>query len=78
MEHLLYSLDLSPSDFHLFGPLKKHLGQKRFPDDAVVENAVQNGLNIKSQMFLQGKIFFKLVPRWDKCINLLSKTTIKE
>jgi len=33
--HLLYSLDLLPSDFHLFEPLKKHLRGKHFWCDKV-------------------------------------------
>jgi hypothetical protein len=37
MEHPPYSLDLTPSDFHLFGPLKHHLSGERFPDDDAVE-----------------------------------------
>ncbi|XP_060822306.1 histone-lysine N-methyltransferase SETMAR-like [Bombus pascuorum] len=32
-----YSPDLSPCDFHLFGPLKEALGGQRFQDDAAVE-----------------------------------------
>jgi histone-lysine N-methyltransferase SETMAR len=34
-KHPLYSPDLAPSDFHLFGPLKKRLGGKRFADEVV-------------------------------------------
>jgi histone-lysine N-methyltransferase SETMAR len=30
LEHLPYSPDLAPSDFHLFGLLKKHLSGKTF------------------------------------------------
>jgi transposase len=33
LEHPPYSSDLAPSDFNLFGPLKIHLGDKRFADD---------------------------------------------
>jgi hypothetical protein len=29
--------DMAPSDFHLFGPLKNHLGGERFADDEEVE-----------------------------------------
>jgi histone-lysine N-methyltransferase SETMAR len=32
LEHLPYSPDLVPSDFHLFGLLKNHLGGKCFAD----------------------------------------------
>jgi histone-lysine N-methyltransferase SETMAR len=30
MNHPPYSLDLAPSDFHLFGPVKMHLGGETF------------------------------------------------
>ena len=30
LPHPPYSPDLAPSDYHLFGPLKEHLGEKRF------------------------------------------------
>jgi hypothetical protein len=40
LEHLLYSPVLAPSDFRLFGPLKNHLGGKRFTDDEEVETEV--------------------------------------
>jgi hypothetical protein len=32
-EHLPYSLDLAPSDFHPFGRQKIHLDGKRFTDN---------------------------------------------
>ncbi|GFO38857.1 histone-lysine N-methyltransferase SETMAR [Plakobranchus ocellatus] len=31
--HLAHSPDLAPSDFHLFGPLKRHLGGKKIEDE---------------------------------------------
>ncbi|GFN94959.1 histone-lysine N-methyltransferase SETMAR [Plakobranchus ocellatus] len=31
--HPAYSADLAPSDFHLFGSLKHHLGGKKFEDE---------------------------------------------
>jgi hypothetical protein len=37
LEHLPYSPDLAPNDFHLFGPLKNHLGSRCFNDDEEVE-----------------------------------------
>jgi histone-lysine N-methyltransferase SETMAR len=33
LEHLPYSMYLTPSDFHLFGLLKSHLGGRHFTDD---------------------------------------------
>jgi histone-lysine N-methyltransferase SETMAR len=44
LEHLPYNLDLAPSDFHLLGLLKNHLGGKRFTDDKEVETEVRKWL----------------------------------
>jgi hypothetical protein len=41
LEHPPYSPDFAPTDFHLFGPLKEHLGGKRFADDEEVETGVR-------------------------------------
>jgi histone-lysine N-methyltransferase SETMAR len=35
LEHPPYSPDLAPTDFHLFGPLKNHLGGKCFAEEEV-------------------------------------------
>ncbi|GBO02511.1 hypothetical protein AVEN_83235-1 [Araneus ventricosus] len=35
-----YSPDLAPCDFHLFGPLKQHLGGKHCGDDDDVQHEV--------------------------------------
>jgi hypothetical protein len=37
LEHAHNGLDFVPSDVHLFGPLKDHLGDKRFSDCEEVE-----------------------------------------
>ncbi|GBN09898.1 hypothetical protein AVEN_184695-1 [Araneus ventricosus] len=39
MEHLPYIRDLTPCDFHFFGPLKKHLEGRHFRTDAEVQEA---------------------------------------
>jgi hypothetical protein len=62
LEHLPYSLSLAPSDFHLFGLLKKHLGSKCFADDEEVEMEVCKWLRQVS--------FDTLAKRWDKYINV--------
>ncbi|GFN97159.1 histone-lysine N-methyltransferase SETMAR [Plakobranchus ocellatus] len=33
ISHPAHSTDLALSDFHLFGPLKRHLGGKKFEDE---------------------------------------------
>ncbi|PNF34176.1 hypothetical protein B7P43_G17865, partial [Cryptotermes secundus] len=40
MEHALYSLDLIPSDYHVFGPMKKFLAGQRFISDDDTKTAV--------------------------------------
>jgi len=42
MDHSPYSSDLAPSDFHLFGPLKKHLDGKQFASDTNVKKVVSS------------------------------------
>jgi len=67
LPHPPYSPDLAPSDNHLFGPLKEHLGGKRFRNNEEVLQDVQEWLH------WQPKVFFlsgnrKLPDRWRKCI----------
>ena len=40
LQHPPHSSELTPSDFHLFGPLKQHLSGESFPDHDVDERAV--------------------------------------
>jgi hypothetical protein len=42
---------LAPSDFHLFGLLKTHLGGRHFADDEEVEMEVQKWLRPQSKEF---------------------------
>jgi hypothetical protein len=68
LNHPPYSPDLAPSDFHLFGPLKKHLGGKRFATDGEVQQAVMSWLQaIDTDFFYAG--IDALVYRWDKCLG---------
>ncbi|GFW34467.1 histone-lysine N-methyltransferase SETMAR [Trichonephila clavipes] len=41
LDHPPYSLDLEPSDFHLFRYLKSHLGGKSFHDDDEIKDEVE-------------------------------------
>jgi hypothetical protein len=53
---------------HLFGPLKNHLGGKRFADDEEAETEVRKWLRQRSKyMYAVG--FDALAKQWDKCIN---------
>jgi histone-lysine N-methyltransferase SETMAR len=69
LEHTPYSPDLAPSDFHLFGRLKKHFGGKCFGDDEEAETEVQKWLRQQSKDFCSAG-FVALVKRWDKCNNV--------
>jgi hypothetical protein len=55
----------TPSDFHLFGPLKTHLGGKRFANDEEDETEVAER---NQKTYAAG--FDALVNRWAKCINV--------
>ena len=55
LSHPPYSPDLASSDYHLFGPLKEHLGGKRFRNYEEVIQAVQEWLLWKpKEFFLSG------------------------
>ncbi|EFN74649.1 Histone-lysine N-methyltransferase SETMAR, partial [Camponotus floridanus] len=51
LEHPPYSPDLSPCDYHMFGPLKEELGGHRFDDDEGVETFVRNWLQTRPDSF---------------------------
>ena len=67
MDHPLYSLDLAPSDYHLFLHVQKFLGDERLEDDVDLNDAVQ-WLTSQAAAFYEEGIQ-KLVPHYDKCIN---------
>ncbi|GFN84175.1 histone-lysine N-methyltransferase SETMAR [Plakobranchus ocellatus] len=63
------SPDLAPSDFHLFGPLKRHLGGMAFEtkDDLISE--LRNWFDKVDVDFFRVGIN-SLLSRWQKCIDL--------
>lgn len=67
LEHPPYSPDLSPCDFHVFGPLKEALGGQKFHSDNEVEAYVRNWLQTRSDSFYVEGIK-KLPIRWEKCV----------
>ncbi|KAG8227069.1 hypothetical protein J437_LFUL008508 [Ladona fulva] len=69
LEHPPYSPDLAPNDFHLFGPLKNHLGGQRFEDDDAVVQEVTRWLRQQPKDFFAAG-YGGLVKRWDKCLNV--------
>jgi histone-lysine N-methyltransferase SETMAR len=60
--HPAYSLDLAPSDYHVFGPLKK------FSTDDETKEAVHRWLRSQSKEFFSRGIQ-ALVKRWHTCIE---------
>jgi histone-lysine N-methyltransferase SETMAR len=68
-EHPAYSLDLAPSDFHLFPKLKEFLGGRRFKSDEEVKDAIREWLNgLVAEVYDEG--ILKLITRYDKCLNV--------
>jgi hypothetical protein len=66
LEHSLYSPDLYPCDYHMFGPLKEAQRRQRFDDDEQVENFVHKWLQTGPTSFYDAGIK-KLPIRWQKC-----------
>jgi hypothetical protein len=56
LDHPPYSPDLAPSDFHLFGPLKKHLGGRQSATDGEVQQAVMSWLQVVDPEFFSAGI----------------------
>ncbi|GBL94528.1 hypothetical protein AVEN_235620-1 [Araneus ventricosus] len=66
--HSPYNPDLIPSDFHLFGPLKKNLAGRQFRKNAEVQEAVVKLLrDLDPDLFYVG--FDRLVYRRYKCFS---------
>ncbi|GBN59125.1 hypothetical protein AVEN_102028-1 [Araneus ventricosus] len=60
---------LTNQNFHLFGPLKQHLGAKHFVDDDDVQHEVLLWMRQQPKEFYAAGIG-ALIKRWDKCINI--------
>ncbi|GFN98653.1 histone-lysine N-methyltransferase SETMAR [Plakobranchus ocellatus] len=61
--------DLAPSDFHLFGPLKRHLGGTAFETEDYLISELRNWFdNLDVDFFRVG--INSLLSRWQKCIDL--------
>ena len=63
-----YSPDLAPSDVFLF-PKMEHLAGKRFANDEDLKDVVVTWLNNHAATWYD-KGIHKLVPRYDKCLNV--------
>ena len=69
IEHLMYSQDLTLSDFRLFSKLKEHIFGKRFSSDEEVVDAVIDWFaGIGEKFFLEA---VKMLESWcEKCIHI--------
>jgi len=67
LEHPAYSPDLTPSDYHLFGPLKEALRGRQFTSDEEVKEAVHEWLAAQPKTFFSEGIEM-LLECWNKCI----------
>ncbi|UYV81324.1 hypothetical protein LAZ67_20000772 [Cordylochernes scorpioides] len=68
LEHPAYSPDLAPSDYFLFGLLKKELKGKRFDSDEDVQKVVQDIFHtLPKSAYKEG--IYKLPERWRRCIE---------
>ncbi|GFO30415.1 histone-lysine N-methyltransferase SETMAR [Plakobranchus ocellatus] len=69
LPHPAHSPDLAPSDFHLFGPLKRHLGGMAFETEDDLISKLRNWFdNLDVDFFRMG--INSLLSRWQKCIDL--------
>lgn len=69
IDHPPYSPDLAPSDFHLFAKLKMFLAGRHFATDEELKDAVTKFLyELAADEYDEG--IQKLVPRYDKCLNI--------
>ncbi|GBL74376.1 hypothetical protein AVEN_235344-1 [Araneus ventricosus] len=60
---------LTNQTFHLFGPLKQHLGGKNFADEDDFQNEVLLWMRQQPKEFYAAGIG-ELIKRWSKCINI--------
>ncbi|UYV65926.1 hypothetical protein LAZ67_3005900 [Cordylochernes scorpioides] len=68
LEHPAFSPDLAPSDYFLFGLLKKELKGKRFDSDEDVQKVVQDFFHtLPKSAYKEG--IYKFPERWRRCIE---------
>jgi len=68
LHHPPYSPDMSPCDFHVFGPLKKALKGRRFTDKDEVQETIEEWFRTQPKTFFADGIH-RLVDQWDTCFN---------
>jgi [histone H3]-lysine36 N-dimethyltransferase SETMAR len=68
LEHPPYSPDLAPSDYFLFGLLKRELKGRKFDDDNELIQTVQKFFkDLPKKVYKDG--IFQLVKRWKLCVE---------
>lgn len=68
LAHAAYSLDLAPSDYHLFASLGHALAEQHFNSYENVRKWLDNWFASKEELFFWRGIH-TLPERWEKCIN---------
>jgi len=68
LPHPPYLLDLAPSDFNVFGPLKEAMGGKSFRSDEEVQQAVYEWLHSQSKSFFFSRGIHALPKSWNTCM----------
>ena len=68
LEHPPFSSDLAPSDYHLFGPLKQALRDRRIATDQQMKETAQAWLVSQPKNFHSQDVK-KIVRRWTKFIE---------
>ena len=63
LSHPPYSLDLAPSDYHLFLPLQNFLRSKKFKNEEDIKQALVNFFASKDEIFFKNGIY-KLPAYW--------------
>jgi len=68
LPHLLYSPDLIPSEFHVFGPLKEAMGCKSLRSDEEVQQVMHECLHSQPKEFFP-RGMHALPKRWNTCME---------
>jgi histone-lysine N-methyltransferase SETMAR len=70
LPHSAYSPDLTPSDYHIFGPIKDVLRVYQFSNDEEIKIVMHTLLRA------QPKTFFKMAPEssWTEVTNMCGET----
>jgi hypothetical protein len=69
MDHLSHSAKQTPNDFHLFGPLQKHLAGNWFAANTNVQYTVISWLKALDVNFFHARTD-ALVSWWHKCLDI--------